>query len=105
MNKQCSFGSTRLLAHVAAFCAGLAMGEIKTMADDADRAQERIEQHQALAESSRHKFEGVSATHCVDCGVPIPEVRRASLPGVQLCVSCQEINELEARHQARRLSF
>jgi phage/conjugal plasmid C-4 type zinc finger TraR family protein len=76
-----------------------------TMADDADRAQIQIERVAAENLAQRVRFEGVSATHCADCGVPIPEVRRASLPGVQLCVNCQEINELEALHQSRRVSF
>lgn len=33
---------------------------------------------------------GPSATHCAECAEPIPEARRAALPGVQLCVKCQE---------------
>ena len=33
--------------------------------------------------------QGPSATHCQDCGEPIPEARRAALPGVRLCVACQ----------------
>lgn len=30
-----------------------------------------------------------SETHCEDCGEPIPERRRAALPGVRTCVACQ----------------
>jgi len=33
---------------------------------------------------------GESATECDACGAPIPEARRAALPGVRLCVPCQE---------------
>jgi phage/conjugal plasmid C-4 type zinc finger TraR family protein len=32
---------------------------------------------------------GESATHCDECGEPIPEGRRAALPGVRSCVACQ----------------
>jgi phage/conjugal plasmid C-4 type zinc finger TraR family protein len=37
--------------------------------------------------------EGPSLEHCADCGQAIPEARRAALPGVQLCVACQEIED------------
>ena len=33
---------------------------------------------------------GESAHDCVDCGEPIPEARRAAIPGVKLCIDCQE---------------
>ena len=33
---------------------------------------------------------GRGLTHCEDCGAAIPEPRRAAIPGVRLCVSCQE---------------
>jgi phage/conjugal plasmid C-4 type zinc finger TraR family protein len=33
---------------------------------------------------------GPSATHCDECEEPIPEPRRVALPGVRLCVRCQE---------------
>jgi phage/conjugal plasmid C-4 type zinc finger TraR family protein len=32
---------------------------------------------------------GDSALDCDDCGEPIPEKRRAALPGVRTCVACQ----------------
>jgi phage/conjugal plasmid C-4 type zinc finger TraR family protein len=32
--------------------------------------------------------EGESLSHCADCGEPIPERRRAALPGVKLCIDC-----------------
>ena len=31
---------------------------------------------------------GESAEDCAECGEPIPEARRAALPGVKLCVDC-----------------
>jgi phage/conjugal plasmid C-4 type zinc finger TraR family protein len=30
---------------------------------------------------------------CDECGEPIPEGRRLAVPGVRLCVSCQEARE------------
>lgn len=33
---------------------------------------------------------GESAAECAECGEPIPEARRAALPGVKLCIDCQE---------------
>lgn len=33
---------------------------------------------------------GPGLTHCADCGNPIPEARRAAIPGVRLCVACQQ---------------
>jgi phage/conjugal plasmid C-4 type zinc finger TraR family protein len=35
--------------------------------------------------------EGPSLLHCENCGNDIPEARRTALPGVRLCVACQEI--------------
>lgn len=32
---------------------------------------------------------GESETHCEECGEPIPERRRAAVPGVRTCVACQ----------------
>ncbi|TMV13235.1 DksA/TraR family C4-type zinc finger protein [Arenibacterium halophilum] len=32
---------------------------------------------------------GESAAHCAECEEPIPEKRRAAIPGVKLCIDCQ----------------
>jgi phage/conjugal plasmid C-4 type zinc finger TraR family protein len=37
--------------------------------------------------------DGASLTHCERCGAPIPEARRAAMPGVRLCVPCQEADD------------
>lgn len=42
--------------------------------------------------------QGPSLTHCVDCGAPIPEPRREAIPGVRLCIACQEAADREANH-------
>ena len=39
---------------------------------------------------------GPSLTHCADCGAVIPEARREAIPGVRLCVACQEEEDREA---------
>ena len=36
---------------------------------------------------------GESAVDCAECGEPIPEARRAALPGVKLCIDCQEARD------------
>ena len=33
---------------------------------------------------------GESRTFCEECGEPIPEARRRALPGVRLCLECQQ---------------
>jgi phage/conjugal plasmid C-4 type zinc finger TraR family protein len=39
---------------------------------------------------------GPGLTHCADCDAPIPEARRNAIPGVRLCVACQEAQDKEA---------
>ena len=41
---------------------------------------------------------GESITHCEDCGEPIPERRRAALPGVRTCIACQSERDAQVRH-------
>jgi phage/conjugal plasmid C-4 type zinc finger TraR family protein len=41
---------------------------------------------------------GSGTTDCVECGAPIPEGRRNALPGVRLCVSCQDQNDRRTSH-------
>ena len=55
-----------------------------TVKDGVERAKSRLPQ-------------GPSATHCHDCGAPIPEARREALPGVRLCIACQEEADKEVR--------
>jgi phage/conjugal plasmid C-4 type zinc finger TraR family protein len=44
---------------------------------------------------SRRIPDGESRTHCAECEEPIPEARQRAIPGVKLCVNCQE--ERDAR--------
>ena len=39
--------------------------------------------------------QGPGLTHCEECGARIPEARRKAMPGVRLCVPCQEAHDLE----------
>jgi len=42
---------------------------------------------------------GESLTHCAECEEEIPEARRKALPGVKLCIDCQQ--ERDGVHKAR----
>ncbi|WP_170764447.1 DksA/TraR family C4-type zinc finger protein [Ruegeria lacuscaerulensis] len=42
---------------------------------------------------------GESLTHCAECEEPIPEKRRAAIPGVKLCFECQQ--ERDSAFKAR----
>jgi len=43
---------------------------------------------------------GSSLESCALCGAAIPEARRLAIPGVRLCVACQEKEDREAVHNA-----
>lgn len=36
---------------------------------------------------------GESLRECEECSAPIPEARRQAVPGVRLCVACQEAED------------
>jgi len=40
--------------------------------------------------------QGPGLSRCEDCDAEIPEARRRAVPGVRLCVSCQEAVDREA---------
>ena len=44
----------------------------------------------ALERARNELPRGASLTHCAECGEKIPAARRRALPGVRLCVACQE---------------
>ena len=39
--------------------------------------------------------QGPGLEHCRECDAPIPEARRQAMPGVRLCVACQEVHDLD----------
>lgn len=63
--------------------------------DDVDRAQTHIETMVDQTLHNRVQYLGESATWCEECGDVIPQARRQAIPGVRLCVGCQ--NEHEGR--------
>jgi phage/conjugal plasmid C-4 type zinc finger TraR family protein len=40
--------------------------------------------------------QGPSLTHCAECAAAIPEARRAAVPGVRLCLPCQDAEDRDA---------
>ncbi|WP_281707807.1 DksA/TraR family C4-type zinc finger protein [Phaeobacter italicus] len=48
---------------------------------------------------ARRTPQGESRTHCADCDEPIPEPRRKAVPGVKLCIECQQ--DRDSAFQAR----
>jgi phage/conjugal plasmid C-4 type zinc finger protein, TraR family len=44
--------------------------------------------------------QGPGRTHCEECDAPIPEARRKAMPGVRLCVPCQEAQDREEANAA-----
>ena len=52
----------------------------------------------AVARARSRLPRGPGLIHCAECGEPISEARRAALPGVTLCVTCQEeADDLDSR--------
>lgn len=49
----------------------------------------------AVALVRRKIPQGESLTHCEECGSAIPDARQKILPGVRLCVICQEVHDRE----------
>lgn len=39
---------------------------------------------------AQRRRNGVSLTHCAECDEQIPEARRQAVPGVTLCIDCQQ---------------
>jgi len=63
---------------------GAVQEQIDASVDDAVRA----------ARSSLPK--GISATHCDECDSQISQRRREAVPGVRLCVKCQEKQDTQS---------
>ena len=70
--------------------------------DIADQASDRetADREFALAAQRACRPAGRSASHCRDCGEPIPEARQQAVSGVTLCVDCQTIQEHQGRKHA-----
>jgi phage/conjugal plasmid C-4 type zinc finger TraR family protein len=56
-----------------------------------DQIDDSLEDAVALARARMPKGEGLA--ECEECGEPIPQARRAALPGVRTCVACQSARD------------
>lgn len=65
---------------------GAVQEQIDSTIDDAvERARQQLPQ-------------GPSAEYCQNCDEPIPEGRRQAVPGVQLCIACQTLEDQQSSH-------
>ena len=53
-----------------------------------DQIQDSI--NDEIARARRNLPKGDSLSHCEECGEEIPQARRDALPGVRLCIACQQ---------------
>ena len=49
----------------------------------------------AIEQARSRLPKGESLTHCEECDADIPQGRREAIPGVRLCVKCQEVIDKE----------
>ncbi|HEX3397484.1 MAG TPA: DksA/TraR family C4-type zinc finger protein [Steroidobacteraceae bacterium] len=54
----------------------------------------------AIALAKSRLPQGPSLTHCAECGAEIPPRRREAVPGVRLCLSCQDSQDRETVRSA-----
>ena len=59
-----------------------------------DQIDATIEDAVKRARSRLQRGPGLS--HCEECDAPIPAARRKAVPGVRLCVACQEAHDRDA---------
>lgn len=67
------------------------------MADAVDRANEYVQAMVDTRLARLHRYAGDGPAECESCDQPIPEARRQALPGVTLCIHCQERKEAHQR--------
>lgn len=58
-----------------------------------DQIDATVKDAVSLAQSRLPNGPGLS--RCAQCGITIPDARRAAIPGVRLCVGCQETEDRE----------
>ncbi|WP_329889019.1 DksA/TraR family C4-type zinc finger protein [Stenotrophomonas sepilia] len=54
----------------------------------------------AIARARRQLRQGLGLEHCEECEAPIPLARRRAVPGVRLCVACQQAHDEEEQAHA-----
>ncbi|MDO5536285.1 MAG: TraR/DksA family transcriptional regulator [Desulfovibrionaceae bacterium] len=69
--------------------------DMATELEARDREEALTRAHQGLLQCGPEIINGVPC--CRECGEPIPKKRLEALPGVALCITCQE--EREARRR------
>ena len=47
----------------------------------------------AVAKARDRLPRGESLSHCEECDAAIPEARRDAVPGVRLCIACQQLQD------------
>ncbi|HHG0623435.1 TPA: TraR/DksA C4-type zinc finger protein [Klebsiella pneumoniae] len=63
-----------------------------------DQANELAERRlEAAIAKCRINHNAVSATHCRDCRLAIPELKRKYVPGVTQCIDCAEYTESKSK--------
>ncbi|MCK7382395.1 TraR/DksA family transcriptional regulator [Enterobacter cloacae] len=65
--------------------------------DQASALEEMM--HELAIAAHRINRNAVSAEHCEECDEPIPEPRRAAVPGFQTCAECQSVIELKNKQR------
>lgn len=60
-----------------------------------------LEQHiiDIGVKNARINRNAVSATHCEECGIEIPEARRIAVPGCTMCADCKSDAELKLKQE------
>lgn len=51
----------------------------------------------AVQRARQQLHKGPGLMRCEECDAPIPEARRKAVPGVRLCVACQEAHDEVSR--------
>jgi phage/conjugal plasmid C-4 type zinc finger TraR family protein len=64
-----------------------------------DAAQDQIDAtvRDGIERARSRLHRGPSLPNCENCGDAIPEARRTALPGVRLCLKCQESRDRDAK--------
>lgn len=54
----------------------------------------------AIRRARSRLLQGPGLSHCEGCDARIPEARRRAVPGVRLCISCQELRDAEEQAES-----
>jgi phage/conjugal plasmid C-4 type zinc finger TraR family protein len=75
---------------------------MEKFADVLDLAQAHTERETQIriAAIQRRADSGYGSEYCIDCGEPIPAIRRQHIPNAKRCAACQD--QEERRHMSVR---